>query len=134
MNAWHSKQTGAVLLVSMILLLMLTILAITAASNSSLQQRMSANAQDQNVAFQAAETGWARWIMLFEGTSNAPTQENLVADSGIAEINAVDDDIEANCLQSTKYTCHHITITAKAANATAVHHMGYLVRDLSNNQ
>jgi Tfp pilus assembly protein PilX len=132
MTAAYTKQKGAVLLVSMILLLMLTIMAITVASNSSLQQRMSANAQDQNLAFQAAETGWARWVMWFEDTANAPTFANIAGASGIATVGVpVTNGIEANCLQDSKFTCHHMTITATAANATAVHSMGYLVRDMS---
>lgn len=134
MTAAHAKQKGAVLLVSMVLLLMLTIMAITVASNSSLQQRMSANAQDQNVAFQAAETGWARWVMWWEGSANAPTEADITAPSGNATITSVIDNTEASCLQNAKYTCHHMTITATAANATAVHSMGYLVRDMSDNQ
>lgn len=135
MSAAYTKQKGAVLLVSMILLLMLTIIAITVASNSSLQQRMSANAQDQNIAFQAAETGWARWTMWFEGTPNAPaTEGDIRLPSGNATITSVIDNTEASCMQSAKYTCHHMTITATTANATAVHSMGYLVRDMSANQ
>ncbi len=135
MTSAHAKQKGAVLLVSMVLLLMLTIMAITVASNSSLQQRMSSNAQDQNLAFQAAETGWARWTMWFEGTANAPaTPDDIRLPSGNATIESAIDNTEANCLQNAKYTCHHMTITARATNATAVHSMGYLVRDMSDNQ
>lgn len=129
MTAVYTKQKGAVLLVSMILLLMLTIMAITVASNSSLQQRMSANAQDQHLAFQAAETGWARWVMWFEDTTNAPT--NVAGASGNANIGAPVTNLEPVCLQDPKFTCYHTTITATAANATAVHSMGYLVRDMS---
>lgn len=134
MSTAHTKQKGAVLLVSMVLLLMLTIMAITVASNSSLQQRMSANAQDQNIAFQAAETGWARWVMWFEGTTNAPTPDNIAAASGIANVASAIHKEESHCMQNAKYTCHHMTITATAANAEAVHSMGYLVRDMSVNQ
>lgn len=55
------KQEGMVLLVSLVLLLMLTIIAITAASQSNLQLRISSNSQQQNTAFQAAESGLQRW-------------------------------------------------------------------------
>jgi Tfp pilus assembly protein PilX len=129
MTAAHRKQQGAVLLVSLVLLLMLTIMAITVASNSSLQQRMSANAQDQNLAFHTAETAMARWNMWFEATANAPATQgaiNLPTATVVSET-------EIQCLQSIKFTCHHITATATTANATAVHRMGYLVRDMSEN-
>jgi Tfp pilus assembly protein PilX len=132
MTAAYAKQKGAVLLVSMILLLMLTIMAITVASNSSLQQRMSANAQDQNLAFQAAETAMARWTMGFKNGGATPAPDaNITPPSGNAIISAPVNTIETNCLQDSKFTCHHTTITATAANATAVHNMGYLVRDMS---
>ncbi|MCH2342147.1 PilX N-terminal domain-containing pilus assembly protein [Pseudomonas sp. NPDC047963] len=52
-------QSGVVLVVSLILLLLLTILAITASTSSSLQERMAGNAQESNVAFQAAESALA---------------------------------------------------------------------------
>lgn len=57
----HTKQQGIVLLVSLVLLLMLTVIAITAASQSNLQLRISSNSEQQNAAFQAAESGLQRW-------------------------------------------------------------------------
>lgn len=53
----RTHQRGAVLVISLILLLLLTILAITASNTASLQERMAGNAQEANVAFQAAESG-----------------------------------------------------------------------------
>lgn len=55
------KQQGMVLLVSLILLLMLTLIAITASNQSTLQLRISSNSEQRNMAFQAAETGIAKW-------------------------------------------------------------------------
>lgn len=51
------RQQGAVLVVSLLLLLLLTVIAITAANVSTLQLRMASNSQQQNIAFQAAESG-----------------------------------------------------------------------------
>lgn len=65
MNARH-KQTGAALLISLSLLLLLTIIAIAAAYQSSLQVRMATNSQEQNTAFQAAESGIQAWIENFK--------------------------------------------------------------------
>lgn len=56
-----SQQQGMVLLISLMLLLMLTIIAITAATQSNLQLRISSNSQQQNIAFQAAESGLQNW-------------------------------------------------------------------------
>lgn len=68
MNA-QRQQAGMVLLVSLVLLLLLTIIAITAASQSTLQTRMAANSQQQNIAFQAAESGLSAWVKAYESTT-----------------------------------------------------------------
>ncbi|MCY1426515.1 hypothetical protein D9M71_423370 [compost metagenome] len=58
-------QRGMALLVSLVLLLLLTIIAITAATQSSIQERMAANSQQQHVAFQAAESGIQSWLQSY---------------------------------------------------------------------
>lgn len=50
-------QRGAVLIVSMLLLLVLTILAIGASQSTRLQERMAWNTRDVDLAFQASEAG-----------------------------------------------------------------------------
>jgi len=50
-----SLQRGAALIVSMLILLVLTLLGITAMVITSLEERMSGNLRDKNLAFQAAE-------------------------------------------------------------------------------
>lgn len=51
----YSQQRGAVLLVSLIMLLLLTILGAAAMRDTNLQERMAGNMRDHNLAFQAAE-------------------------------------------------------------------------------
>ncbi len=48
-------QRGSVLIVSMLMLLVLTLIGITAMSTSTLEEKMAGNSRDQNLAFQAAE-------------------------------------------------------------------------------
>ncbi|WP_269619503.1 pilus assembly PilX family protein [Zhongshania sp. BJYM1] len=50
-------QRGAVLIVSLIFMLILTIIAAASMQSSTLQERMAGNAKDTNLAFQAAEAG-----------------------------------------------------------------------------
>lgn len=57
-----TQQRGIALLVSLLLLLMLTIIAISAANQSTLLQRMAGNSQQQNIAFQASESGLEAWV------------------------------------------------------------------------
>lgn len=50
-------QRGAVLIVALIMLLVLTILGVAALQGSNMEERMAGNMHDRNLAFQAAETG-----------------------------------------------------------------------------
>jgi type IV pilus assembly protein PilX len=51
------KQSGAVLAVGLVFLLLLTILGMTAMQVTTMQERMAGNSRDKNLAFQAAEFG-----------------------------------------------------------------------------
>ncbi|HEC59907.1 MAG TPA: hypothetical protein ENI24_10115, partial [Methylophaga sp.] len=51
------KQQGVVLVISLIMLLIMTILAISSMSTTILEEKMSGNFKDRNMAFQAAEAG-----------------------------------------------------------------------------
>jgi type IV pilus assembly protein PilX len=49
------RQSGSALIVSLIFLLVMTVIGVAAMRNSIMQERMSGNARDWNLAFQAAE-------------------------------------------------------------------------------
>jgi type IV pilus assembly protein PilX len=49
------RQRGAVLVVSLIMLLILTIIGVTGMRTTVLEEKMAGNMRDQNLAFQAAE-------------------------------------------------------------------------------
>jgi type IV pilus assembly protein PilX len=51
----NARQHGAVLVTAMLLLLVLTIIGVTAMQMSRMQERMAGNTRDVNLAFQAAE-------------------------------------------------------------------------------
>jgi type IV pilus assembly protein PilX len=132
----HS-QRGIALLVSLILLLLLTVLAITAASTSSLQQRMAGNAQEQNIAFQVAETGLATWIALFEAGDPIPDPDELQASGNANAEYTLEVAEQANCLAGSLgvgsgfvFNCQHVTSNAESeTGARARHQMGYLTRE-----
>lgn len=50
------KQRGMALIVSLVLLLALTIIGLTAARSASVEERMTANDRDRQLAFQSAES------------------------------------------------------------------------------
>ncbi|MFJ3263605.1 PilX N-terminal domain-containing pilus assembly protein [Pseudomonas sp. NPDC086581] len=123
-------QRGMALLVSLVLLLILTVLAIAMASNSTMQQRISANAQQQNIAFQAAESGLQFWVNRFAQSGVAPTNGTSIAveptsgSSGSAQVNLNASFIEcakfipAQSLSvaagTLSYTCYQVSSQAKA--------------------
>lgn len=49
------RQSGAALLITLILLLVLTLLGVSSMQSTTMQERMSGNTRDREVAFQAAE-------------------------------------------------------------------------------
>ncbi len=52
-------QRGAVLITSLVILLVLTVLGVSAMNTSSLEEMMAGNLRDQTLSFNAAETGLA---------------------------------------------------------------------------
>lgn len=51
----HTHQSGAVLVVSLIMLLLLTVIGVAGVQTTSLEERMAGNNRDRNLAFQSAE-------------------------------------------------------------------------------
>jgi type IV pilus assembly protein PilX len=54
-NHPFARERGAVLIVSLVFLLVLTVLGVAALRNTTLEERMAGNLRDANLAFQAAE-------------------------------------------------------------------------------
>ncbi len=52
----RQKQSGVVLMISLIMLLLLTLIGVTGSSVTGLEEKMAGNMRDENLAFQAAET------------------------------------------------------------------------------
>jgi len=55
-NRLPTHQTGAVLIVSLIMLLLLTLIGVTSMQTTSLEEKMAGNMRDRDLAFQAAES------------------------------------------------------------------------------
>lgn len=55
MNLHYQKQTGVVLVISLIMLVLLTIIGMTGMQVTGLEEKMSGNNKEHNVAFQTAE-------------------------------------------------------------------------------
>ena len=57
--AYPARQTGAVLVISLILLMILTLLGLSSMKMTSLEEKMAANSQESIGALQSAESGLA---------------------------------------------------------------------------
>ena len=78
-------QSGVALVTSLLFLLVVTIISITAANNSSLGLKMSANMQYSYQSFQAAEAGIYATLGL-AGTTNDPFLRQPVIDDPFASV------------------------------------------------
>jgi len=69
-----ATQRGAVLVVSLLLLLVMSVLALGASQATRLQERMAGNSRDYDLAFQSAEAGLRKAERLLDdpGLSGAP--------------------------------------------------------------
>jgi type IV pilus assembly protein PilX len=52
----HQRQRGAALVISLIILLVMTLIGISAMQTTTLEEKMAGNLRDRNLAFQAAES------------------------------------------------------------------------------
>lgn len=157
----RANQSGMALLVSLVLLLLLTIVAITAASQSSLQSRMAANSQQQNIAFQTAESGVQDIAAQIEAAEKAgtlnrafgPTTATLAAPNANSTATYTASAAEpGNCWNvvpayslsvsgSREYSCFNIESTGKSCAdstckdtdnpARALHFQGHLAKSFN---
>jgi type IV pilus assembly protein PilX len=74
----HILQRGAALITSLVILLVLTVLGISAMKSSNLQENIVGNLRDHDLAFQAAETG----LRAAEGSLDAIVTIPVPDDSG----------------------------------------------------
>lgn len=90
---YHKKQSGAVLVVGLVLLLVATILGVAALSSSITEERIAGNQRQIALAFMGAETGIARAVEWFEtetgGTANHDNMDYWDEEGNIYE-NAID--------------------------------------------
>jgi type IV pilus assembly protein PilX len=67
------RQQGAVLVVSLLLLLVMTVLALGASQTTRLQERMSAGMRDRDLAFESSEAGLRNGERIIDSLVVAPS-------------------------------------------------------------
>lgn len=87
------EQRGIALLTTLVLILVLALLSVAVSRNNVLEQRMSFNAQQHNLAYQQAESVFARVeAMLMDGDIS----EEDIGDTGIYAIRGGNDDLPSD--------------------------------------
>ena len=104
------QQRGAALITSLIILLVLTVLGVSAMSTSSLEELMAGNLRDQNLSFQAAEAALQDGERHIDSWGNTPpqatsdgTDNGLYSrdEFGLYERTAFDTDVWNNTVATT---------------------------------
>jgi len=78
------RQSGVVLVTSLIMLILLTLIGIAGIQNTSLEEKMASNSRDQNIAFQAAEAALREGELFIENATSAE-KINFTTDPSNAE-------------------------------------------------
>ncbi|HEY4127444.1 MAG TPA: PilX N-terminal domain-containing pilus assembly protein [Gammaproteobacteria bacterium] len=73
----RARQQGVVLVISLLMLLVLTVLGLAATRSTALEERMTANQNDKEVAFESAEAA----VRYGEGLLSAASQPNFSANA-----------------------------------------------------
>ena len=83
-----NRQNGAALITALVVLIMLTLLAISTLSTSTMEERMAANSQELNRSFQIADTGLARIFDNPDALNTVSTfsATDIIDDNGTAGI------------------------------------------------
>ena len=79
MPSGNKQQQGVALVVALLFLLVVTVISVIAASNSTIGLKMSANLQDSYSSFQSAEAGIIA-VLSLAGSSNDPFEGRDVDD------------------------------------------------------
>ncbi|MDH3527913.1 MAG: PilX N-terminal domain-containing pilus assembly protein [Gammaproteobacteria bacterium] len=69
----HMNQQGAILMMSLMMLMLLTIIGITAMNTVTMEERMAGNLRDSNLAFQGAEAALRDGESQLEALTTEPT-------------------------------------------------------------
>ena len=109
MNAQYSSQSGMVLVTSLVILMILTMLGLSSVQGTSIQELISRNQRDSNIAFNAVETALVEAEATLSGLSKRELASDCCGDyasstspkiynaklSGSFFANAVDPDLRA---------------------------------------
>ncbi len=134
------KQQGAVLITSLVFLIILTMLAVTSMSTNTLEEKMAANAVENNLVFQAAESATPLvWNSFWsQGSDNFRPEalKNKTFDNKITNFDGNSTDIEYNAVyeqQSAAQRCDGDRDPAQCSEAGQTSRQFYRVNTTARN-
>ena len=132
------QQCGMVLVTVLIMLVVITLLGVTTMTNTGMEEKMAANVQEYNRAFQAAESGISSAfkesdILKSTATEAAPVVHvyNFRNNSETATVNlwylAQGRDAPPGFSMSGAFRAHYFNMTSTTAAGASLHQQGYYV-------
>jgi len=128
----HQRQQGAALVVGLILLLILTVFAVSGMSTATLELVLAGNTQFTENAFQASESAIEAEFVIGPATPDTPRANNFAFDNGSAATTQVT--YRANTFAEgysmTEYSADHYIISARGTsgkNAANVNEQGFFI-------
>lgn len=94
------KQQGAVLIVSLMILVIMTLIGITAMQTTTLEEMMAGNTRDRELAFQSAEVALREGEALVEELANISNFSDGTTDAGLYGL----DNAEPDFFAATSWT------------------------------
>ncbi|WP_328985017.1 pilus assembly PilX family protein [Thiorhodovibrio winogradskyi] len=139
----NDNQAGVVLVIGLIFLLVMTIIGVTAVSNSTFQERMARNTSERKTVFQAAESALIAGEDQVMNASSCNSVKALFDSDGIPDPDSIDsetsgsfsingiprnsnedyDDLDRPCSETTSDACcafYRVTGVGKAENGAVV--------------
>jgi len=111
------SERGAVLVVSLVFLLVLTVIGVAAMQNTSLEEKMAGNVKDRNLAFQNAESGIREaerfidnvtTLTVFDGSDGLYGEADIepdifIKETWVAEGSTVQSEVDYAAYQAPRY-------------------------------
>lgn len=124
------EQSGLVLVVCLIMLLVLTLVGVTGTQVTSLEEKMAGNLRDQNIAFQAAESTLLAAEAFVLDAANPPTGVTYTGAGGLLD----QGDAEPNYFLSSTWAAANSAATPAgfAANYGIQDDPRYIIKIIGN--
>jgi type IV pilus assembly protein PilX len=110
-------QSGAVLVVSLIMLLLLTLIGVTAMQSTSLEEKMAGNMRDRSIAFQAAEAALRQGEAIAEAQSKLFPINNGLTGTSCPTVAPLVDNCTCPTACSAAWTSVLVSLGTAAGNA-----------------